>query len=73
MIQFIGQNYDDNSTTIAISGVRWEYFLSPAHNRVVEYLARKVSCGKALAYAKSHALRCNRIVIPVAPSRKACQ
>lgn len=60
-IHFIGQNYDDNSTTLAIAGVRYEYFLSPAHNRVVEYLARKVSCGKALAYAKSHALQTEQV------------
>jgi hypothetical protein len=60
-IHFIAQNYDDNSTTIAIGGVRWEYFLTPGHNRVVDYLARKVSSGKALAYAKAHALRTEQV------------
>jgi hypothetical protein len=49
------------SVTLSINGIRWAYTLTPQQVDTCEYLAKHVSVGKALAHAKSHASRAERI------------
>lgn len=51
---------DRSLVTLSINGVRWEYTMSAQQCDTVEYLAHKVSVGKALAFAKSHASAATR-------------
>lgn len=62
-IHYHGRTLDlgHSSVTLSINGIRWEYSLSPQQADTVEHLARHVSVGKALAFAKSHASRAERI------------
>lgn len=50
-----------SSVTLSINGVRWDYHLTPQQCDTVEHLAKRVSTGKALAFAKSHAAYATRI------------
>jgi hypothetical protein len=71
-IQYLGRNDRDCSVAFSINGVRWVYFLAiPPQLNGVDWLAHKKSNGKALAYAKRYAARCDRMAIPVAPSPSA--
>jgi hypothetical protein len=61
-ILFHGTNLQDQTATISIDGTRYEYwFRSRNLVDVVEHLAHKVSLGKALAFAKKYAVKCERI------------
>jgi hypothetical protein len=61
-ILYLGRNYTDRTTTLAINGQRYEYwFHSNAYPDIIEHLAKKVSLGKALAFAKRHAAKCERV------------
>jgi len=44
-----------HSVTFSINGVRWEYTLTAQNADTVEFLARKVTVGKAFAFAKQSA------------------
>lgn len=61
MIDYLGQNSTDHTITFAIANTRWEYWLTPAQCHTVDYLAHRISFGKALAFAKSHAHRTERV------------
>ena len=56
-ILYLGRDDTDHTVTLAINGTRWEYTLNPQACDTVEYLAKRVSAGKALAFAKSRASR----------------
>lgn len=43
--------------TLSIDGARWEYALLPQQADTVEYLCRKISVRKALAYCRSRSTR----------------
>lgn len=60
-IQYLGQNSTDHTVTLAIRGVRYEYWLTPTQCHTVDYIAHRISSGKALAFAKSHAHRTERV------------
>lgn len=60
-ILLLARNDTDSSVTFAIDGQRYEYILNPAACDTVDYLCRKVSNGKALAYAKRRATRTERL------------
>lgn len=61
-IQYLGLNSTDHTVTFAISGKRWEYSLQPQQCHTVDYLAHRISSAKALAFAKSHALKAERVL-----------
>lgn len=67
MIAFLSSDTLDHTALFSIRGVRYEYWLNPTQLDTVRYMASRVSSAKAFAYAKCHASRCDRIVIPVAP------
>ena len=55
-ILYLGRDYSDRTSTLSIDGVRYEYwFHSNTYGDIIEHLAKKVSIGKALAFAKKHA------------------
>jgi len=54
-IVYLGRNNLDSTATFAISGVRYEYFLSPIVLDKVEYMAMRISPYKALNFAKKRA------------------
>lgn len=54
-IHLIAHNTTDHTITLAINGQRWEYWLTPSACDTVEYLAKHISLGKALAFAKRKA------------------
>lgn len=55
-IYYLGRNDTDHTITLSINGQRWEYWLHNAQAvESAEHLAKRVSVGKALAYAKRHA------------------
>ena len=56
-IHYLGRNDTDHTVILAINGTRWEYYLNPQACDTVEYLAKHVSMGKALAFAKRRASR----------------
>ena len=61
IILYHGRNYTDRTSTLSIDGVLYEYwFHSNAYPDVIEYLANKISLGRALAFAKKHANKCER-------------
>src|SRR5438309_10105158 len=62
-IHYLGRTSDLGHTTVTLSinGVRWDYTLTPQQADTVEHLAHKVSVGKALAFAKSHAAASERL------------
>lgn len=66
MIHYLSRNDTDHTVIFSVGGVRYEYWLTPYHCTQVDYIARHISSGKAFAYAKRWASRCDRIVIPVA-------
>ena len=43
--------------TMSINGKRYTYTVIAQHCDTIDYLARKVSLGKALAFAKKHNIR----------------
>jgi len=52
-IHLIACSPQERSITFAVDGKRWEYILpTPAMVDSAVYLARRVSIGKAFAYAK---------------------
>lgn len=53
-IYYLGQNSTDHTVTFAIGKARWEYWLTPQQIESVDHLKR-ISLGKALAFAKKHA------------------
>ncbi len=57
-IYYLGTEHHHGDTryavAFAINGARWRYLLTPMQSNSVDYLARRVSIGKALAYAKRH-------------------
>ena len=62
IILYLGRNYTDRTSTISIDGTAYEYWFSAnSYPDVVEHLAKKVSAGKALAFAKKHAKKCERV------------
>jgi len=55
-ILYHGSNLTDNTVTLSINGIRYEYwFANHSYPSVVEYIAHHISAGKALAFAKKHA------------------
>lgn len=62
-IHYHGRTFDlgRSLVTLSINGVRWDYTMSAQQCDTVEYLAHKVSVGKALAFAKSHASARSRL------------
>jgi predicted AlkP superfamily pyrophosphatase or phosphodiesterase len=61
-ILFHGTNFTDQTVVISIDGVRYEYwFINHNYPSVVEHLAKHISSGKALAFAKKHASKCERL------------
>lgn len=60
-IHLVAHNATDHTITLAIAGIRYEYWLNPIACDIVNHLARRVSLGKALAYAKRHATHCERL------------
>jgi hypothetical protein len=56
-IHYIARNDLDQTITIAINGVRWEYWLSHTNLDTAEHLFHKVSAGKALAFTKRRATK----------------
>jgi len=61
-IHYLGQSFTDHSVTFSINGVRWEYHLTQHGCHSVDWLSHKVSIGKALAYAKRHSLKAERVL-----------
>lgn len=61
MIAYISNDDTDHTVIFSTDGTRWEYWLTPAQCHTVDYLAHKISTGKAFAYAKSHAHRTERL------------
>lgn len=57
IVHFIARNNFDHTVTLAVNGVRWEYWLRPDQCDTVEFLCRKISARKALAYARSRSIR----------------
>ena len=56
-IHLVSYSPADRTTTFLIAGKRWHYLLrTPPQVDTIAYLARRVSAGKALAYAKRHSL-----------------
>ena len=56
LILYHGQNFTDHTVTISVDGVRYEYWLCQRdYLGIVEHLAKHISAGKALAFAKKHA------------------
>lgn len=51
-VYFIGHNHIDHTVTLAVSGKRHEFYLTPAQCNTVEYLCKHASGLKALNYAK---------------------
>lgn len=43
--------------TLSIDGARWEYALLPQQADTVEYLCRKISARKALAFCRARSTR----------------
>jgi hypothetical protein len=60
-ILYLGRNYTDSTITLSIEGQRYEYWLAPQVCDTIEFLCRRVSMGKALALAKRHARRWERL------------
>jgi hypothetical protein len=55
-ILYHGSNLADNTVTLSVNGIRYEYwFANRSYPSVVEYFAHYISVGKALAFAKKHA------------------
>lgn len=62
LILYLGRNYTDRTTTLSIDGIQYEYwFHSNAYPDIIEHLAKKISMGKALAFAKKHASKTTRV------------
>ena len=49
------QNFNEHDVTLSINGIRYRYSLASQQCDTVEHLAKHVSVGKALAFAKKHA------------------
>lgn len=47
----------DHTVVLSIDGTRWEYTLTPQQCDTIEYLCRKISARKALAFARSRSTR----------------
>jgi hypothetical protein len=61
-ILYHGRNYSDRTSTLSMDGVQYEYwFHSNAYPDIVEHLAKNISLGRALAFAKAHASKCTRV------------
>ncbi len=56
MVYYHGRNDLDQTVEFSINGKRYHYTLTPSNRDTVEFLCRKVSLLKALAYAKRRAL-----------------
>lgn len=61
MIAYISNDDTDHTVIFSFDGIRWEYWLTPQQCHTVDYLAHRISSGKALAYAKFHAHRTERV------------
>jgi hypothetical protein len=58
IILYHGNNTLDGTVTFSVDGTRYEYWLAPGeYLGVIEHLAHKISLGKALAFAKKHAIK----------------
>lgn len=60
IVYYLGRaNYQDGKhiVTLSIDGTRWEYTLTSQQADTVEYLCRKISARKALAYCRSRSTR----------------
>lgn len=62
-IYYLGRESEcgHHAVTLSINGIRWVYGMSSQQADTVEHLAHKVSPGKALAFAKSHASAATRL------------
>lgn len=60
-IHYHGRNDTDHTAILSVNGQRYEYWLTAQAVETVEHLAKRVSLGKAFAYAKHHALRWERL------------
>jgi len=61
-ILYLGRNDLDRSTTIAINGIRYEYFFDRSTKcDVVEQLSRRGLPTRALLYAKQHAFKTEKL------------
>lgn len=47
----------DHTITLSIDGTRWEYYLTPQQCDTAEYLCRKISARKALAFCRARSTR----------------
>lgn len=61
MIAYLNNDSTDHTVTFATGGKRYEYWLTAQQCTTVDWLAHKVSTGKAFAFAKSHALRTEQV------------
>lgn len=61
-IYYLGRNDRDYSVVFQIAGTRYEYFMAiPPQVHAIDYIARRKSNGKALAYAKRYAARTEKV------------
>lgn len=60
VILYLGRDDLAHKVTLAIAAIRYTYTLTPQQCDIVEYLAHRISLGKALAFAKRHAKHTER-------------
>lgn len=62
-ITYLGRNYTDHTVTFGTDARRYEYHLLPHQCDTVEYLCRRISTTKALAFAKKRALSVDMLTL----------
>ena len=60
-ISYLGHNSLDHTVTFAISGVRYEYWLTLHICEAITYTATRISLWRALGLAKRRALRWEKL------------